>query len=152
MSADHIAVGRDRCQGYFDALEAHRIEVDEGLVFCCDDFMEETGYRAALKLLSSSNRPTAIFSPGDIAAIGVYRAIEELGLRIPEDVAVVGYDDIPPAARLSPPMTSVRTSYGDFGVESAQLLVDIIRFKRRSPCQVVIEQSLVVRASSGSKL
>ena len=95
IAAEHIRVARDRCEGYLGALEAHGIEVDPDLIYHCGDYMEETGRKAAETFISLANRPTAIFAPGDIVAIGAYHAIQEAGLRIPEDVAVVGYDDIP---------------------------------------------------------
>lgn len=152
IAPQHIAVGKNRCQGHFKALEVNGLEADPDLVCYTDDFMEETGRRAASKLLASRHKPTAIFAPSDIMAIGAYRAIEEAGLRIPEDVAVVGYDDIPLAATLSPPLTTVSTPYYRFGTQSASLLLDIITKKIEPPRQLVIEQSLVVRESSRQRL
>ena len=145
-----IVVGRDRCKGYFKALEAHGIEADLDLVCYTDDFLEESASRATSQLLALKDRPTAVFAPSDMLAIGAYRAIEEAGLNIPNDIAVVGYDDITAASMLSPPLTTVRTPYYDFGVRSASLLLDIISHKMKPPQRVVIEQALVVRESSGS--
>jgi len=150
--SNQIVVGRDRSRGFFEALEAYGLEADPDLVRYTDDFMEETGRRVTSELLVSRHRPEAIFAPSDILAMGAYHAVEEAGLRIPEDVAIVGYDDIPPAAQLSPPLTTVRTPYYDFGVQSASLLLDIINQKVRPPQKVVIEQSLVVRESCGAGL
>jgi len=152
IAAEHIRVARDRCEGYLGALEAHGIEVDPDLIYHCGDYMEETGRKAAETFMSLANRPTAIFAPGDIVAIGAYHTIQEAGLRIPEDVAIVGYDDIPPAATLSPPLTSVSTPYSEFGIQSASLLLDIITQRVQPPRRVIIEQSLVVRNSCGSRL
>ena len=152
IAAEHIRVARDRCEGYLGALEAHGIEVDPDLIYHCGDYMEETGRKAAETFISLANRPTAIFAPGDIVAIGAYHTIQEAGLRIPEDVAIVGYDDIPPAATLSPPLTSVSTPYSEFGIQSASLLLDIITQRVQPPRRVIIEQSLVVRNSCGSRL
>jgi DNA-binding LacI/PurR family transcriptional regulator len=152
IAAEHIAIARDRCEGYFGALQAHGIEADPDLIYRCGDYMEETGRRAAKTFISLANQPTAIFAPGDIVAIGAYQVIQEAGLRIPEDFAIVGYDDIPPAATLSPPLTSVSTPYSEFGIQSASLLLDIITQKVQPPQRMIIEQSLVVRDSCGSRL
>jgi DNA-binding LacI/PurR family transcriptional regulator len=144
-----IVVGRDRCKGYFEALEARGIDPDPDLVHYTDDFLEESGSRATSQLLALKDRPTAVFAPSDMLAVGAYRAIKDVGLEIPRDVAVVGYDDILAASMLSPPLTTVRTPYYDFGVRSASLLLDIISGRVKPPKRVQIDQSLVVRESSG---
>jgi DNA-binding LacI/PurR family transcriptional regulator len=149
IAPQSIVVGRDRCKGYFKALEAYGLEADPDLVCYTNDFLEESGCRTASKLLALEDRPAAIFAPSDMLAFGVYRAIKKAGLLIPEDVAVVGYDDIPSAATLSPPLTTVRTPYYEFGAQSASLLLDIITQKVKPPQSVVIEHSLIVRESSG---
>ncbi len=82
-------------------------------------------------------------------AIGGYGAVSGLGLRIPGEVALVGYDDIAPSALLQPPLTTVRTGYHDFGRLAAQLLLDLIEGRLEPPQRVVIEPELVVRASTG---
>lgn len=83
-------------------------------------------------------------------AIGGYGAVSELGLRIPTDVALVGYDDIGPSAMLQPPLTTVRTSYHDFGRLATQLLLDLIEGRLEAPQRVVIEPELIVRGSTGT--
>lgn len=82
-------------------------------------------------------------------AIGAYGAVSGLGLRIPAEVALVGYDDIGPSALLQPPLTTIRTAYHDFGRLAAQLLLDLIEGRLEPPQRVVIEPELVVRGSTG---
>ena len=148
----NLALGRDRSKGYFRALDTYGITPDYSLIMTTGDFLEESGYRAAQQLLAQENRPSALFVCSDIMAFGVYRAIEEAGLRIPDDIAVVGYDDIPDAARLTPPLTTISTPYHDFGTHSTSLLLDLITRKVKAPQQMVIPHSLVVRTSCGTKL
>jgi LacI family repressor for deo operon, udp, cdd, tsx, nupC, and nupG len=148
IASQHTIVGRDRSQGYFKALEAYEVDADPSLIRYSDSFREEEGHRATSELLSLEERPTAVFAASDRLAVGAYRAIEETGLRIPEDVAIVGYGDIPPIRLLSPPLTTVRLSYRDLGIQSVSLLLDIITHKVRPPQRVVIESSLIVRESS----
>jgi len=144
--------GSDRYKGYCGSLEAHGIKVDPSLVCWAKDFYEEYGYEAAAKLLTLEDRPTAIFAASDLLAVGAYSAIKDAGLRMPEDVAVVGCADIPAAASLSPSLTTVRVSYYDLGVQSTKLLLDIISNTVQPPAKVTIEHSLIVRESCGSGL
>jgi hypothetical protein len=82
-------------------------------------------------------------------AIGGYAAARALGLRVPQEVALVGYDDIGPSALLQPPLTTVRTAYHDFGRLAAQLLIDLIEGRLVPPQRVVITPELIVRGSTG---
>jgi LacI family repressor for deo operon, udp, cdd, tsx, nupC, and nupG len=150
LSPRNIAVGRDRCQGYFEALQSYDLRANPDLVCYTDDLMEESGRQATAKLLELNEKPTAIFAPSDIMAAGAYRAILEAGLRIPEDIAVVGFDDIPPAATYTPPLTTVRTPYFEFGAEAASLLMDILSGEVVPPRCVVVENRMVVRQSCGA--
>ena len=144
--------GSDRYKGYLKSLEAHGIRTDPSLVCWAKDYYEEYGHEAAARLLALDDRPTAIFAASDLLAVGAYSAIEEAGLRIPEDVAVVGCADIPAAASLSPSLTTVRVSYYDLGVQATRLLLDIISNKVQPPQKVTIEHPLIVRESCGSGL
>jgi LacI family transcriptional regulator len=142
-------MGRDRKTGYSQALETHGIGVDAGLMHNTESFMGEAGFTAIRHLLALPERPTAIFLASDRLASGCYRAIEEAGLQIPNDLSVVGHGDIPTAAVFSPPLTTMRLSYRDLGMQSASLLIDLINRKVRPPQRVVIEGPLIVRESSG---
>jgi DNA-binding LacI/PurR family transcriptional regulator len=145
-----LTLTQQRLRGYREALAEAGAAYDADLVRMEPSFDEQAGRRAVRDLLERPDRPTAIFVASDRMAIGGYGAVSELGLRIPDDVAVVGYDDIGPSAMLQPPLTTVRTSYHDFGRLAAQLLLDLIEGRLEAPQRVVIEPELIVRASTGA--
>jgi DNA-binding LacI/PurR family transcriptional regulator len=144
-----LKLTRDRLAGYREALANASIEFDEGLVRLEPSFAETMGQRAVDKLLALPSRPTAVLVASDTMAVGAYRAAHAVGLAVPDDVAFVGYDDIGPAAAMEPPLTTVRTSYYDFGRLATQLLLDLIDRRLEPPQRLVIEPQLVVRQSAG---
>lgn len=138
-----------RYRGYHAALQAAGLQADPGLV-AESGFMEEGGLRAALALLALpvERRPTAIFAVNDLAALGVYAAARRLGLRIPRDVAVAGFNDIPIAARVEPGLTTIQVPVHEVGVVSAGLLIDQVESGPREPRRVIFAPQLVVRGST----
>jgi len=145
-----LSITRDRLRGYREALAEAGAAYDADLVRLEPSFDEQAGRRAVRELLERDDRPTAIFVASDRMAMGGYGAVSELGLRIPDDVALVGYDDIGPSAMLQPPLTTVRTSYHDFGRLATQLLLDLIEGRLEAPQRVVMEPELIVRSSTGA--
>lgn len=103
-----------RVQGYRDAFAAAGIARDESWIVT-GDFQHESGYQAAQKLLALPNRPTAIFACNDLMAIGVVAALQDAGLRVPGDVSVIGYDDIPLASYYNPRLTTIAQPARDLG-------------------------------------
>lgn len=144
----NITLGRERLAGYREALTEWGIAFDETLVRQEPYFTLKKGYRAVKELLELPAPPSAIFIASDTMALGGYEATRELGLRIPDDVAFVGYDDIAPVSVLQPPLTTVRTSYYDFGRLATQLLIDLIDHKEVVNRRLVIDPVLVVRGST----
>ncbi len=144
-----LTLTQQRLEGYRAALGAVGIRFDQKLVRMESSFAGSMGYRAVRALLAMPSRPTAVFAASDTMAMGGYQAARSLGLAIPSDVAMVGYDDIGPAALLEPPLTTVRTAYHEFGRLAAELLLDVIEGRVEAPRRVVIEPQLVVRESSG---
>lgn len=114
----------------------------------------EDGYRAGLRHFGGrkpSERPTAVTCYNDLVAIGLYRALRELGLRVPDDVSVVGYDDIPLCEYLEVPLTSVRVPTFEMGETAARLLLRHIESRSQVPPQKVsLEAALVLRRSTAS--
>jgi DNA-binding LacI/PurR family transcriptional regulator len=145
-----LALTQDRLRGYREALAAAGLAPDPELVRLEPSFGEQAGRRAVLELLDRPDRPTAVFVASDTMAIGAYGAVSGLGLRIPRDVALVGYDDISTSALLQPPLTTVRTAYHDFGRLAAQLLLDLVEGRLDPPQRVVIKPELIVRGSTGA--
>lgn len=144
----HLTLGQERLAGYRAALTERGIEYDAGLVRQRPNFTTEEGYRAVRDLLESPSPPGAVFVASDTMALGAYGAVRDLGLDVPRDVSLVGYDDISPVAMLQPPLTTIRTSYYDFGRLAAELLLDIVEGREASPLQRTIEPVLIVRDST----
>jgi len=95
--------------------------------------------------------PDAVFIASDMMAIGAMHAIHDAGLRIPEDVAVVGFDDIPAAVRAIPPLTTIRQPINRSGAMAAQLLIDIIEHPTPEPRRMLLTTEIVIRKSCGAQ-
>ena len=111
-------------------------------------FIEEGGAQAMDRLLSLNDPPTAIFAVTDMTAVGAYGAARRRGLRIPEDLAIVGYNDIPLAGRLIPGLTTVHVPIHEFGSVAARMLLEQIETGVLTPRRVVFSPQLLVRGSS----
>jgi LacI family transcriptional regulator len=133
-------------------LEAGIVTPPEYLVDCDTSELkvEKSSYEAGLKLLSVSEPPTAIFATSDEIAFGLYRAARELGLRIPEDVSIIGFDDVTQASHSNPPLTTVRQPLREMGAAAAQLLSDLARKQTPSQPHPCFPTSLIVRQSTAS--
>ncbi|WP_413452401.1 LacI family DNA-binding transcriptional regulator [Georgenia phoenicis] len=105
------------------------------------------GYAAGRRLLAQRQVPTAVFAANDHLALGLLRAFADAGLRVPEDVAVVGYDDVPGSAFYGPPLTTVRQPFDEVGVQAIETLLAVL--EGATPAPVSSRPQLVVRASSG---
>jgi len=141
-----------RFEGYQRALAKSRIAFDAELVRDCG-FTESDGYRATREWLSNGDLPSAIFAANDPAAIGAMSAITEAGLRIPEDIAIVGGGNIHYGDMLSVPLTTIAWSTSEMGQAAARLLIDLVEGKRGSKEQhIIVEPELVIRASCGARL
>jgi len=139
----------DRKRGYLDALRERRVAADEALVVC-GDYTEASGYEAMRRLLP--HVPDAVFAASDAMALGCLRALREAGQRVPEDVAVVGFDDLPQAATSDPPLTTVRQPIQRAGVLAVDMLIDILENGAEPARRMVLPTKLVVRSSCGSHL
>ena len=139
------AVCADRIGGYLDAaadagIDPLAVPIDER-----PENHEEAGLAAALNLLSLTPRPTAILAMTDRMALGALRAARELGLRVPEDVSIAGFDDLPAASEADPPLTTVRQPLVDKGEQAAELLFG----PQQQSGLHIITTELVVRRSTG---
>jgi LacI family transcriptional regulator len=123
MIAGQSGPRQARVRGYRDALAAHRLALDESLIWD-GDFSEDGGYRAMRSLLDAPRPPTGVFAANDVMAMGALIAIREAGLGIPEDIAVVGFDDIPFARPVSPPLTTIAQFQENLGVRAAEMLLE----------------------------
>jgi LacI family transcriptional regulator len=139
--------GLDRLEGYKQALLESNIPINNNLVIE-GDFSEISGYYCTQRLLPY--RPDAIFVASDIMAIGAMRAIREAKLSIPDDIALVSFDDVPPAVQATPRLTTVRQPIRRMGIKLVDVLVDILENGIKPPRRVLFGTELVVRESCGA--
>jgi DNA-binding LacI/PurR family transcriptional regulator/serine/threonine protein phosphatase PrpC len=144
----HSQEALERLRGYRDALHESGIAYDQRLVRNAF-FGNLEGMMAVQELLSERIAFDAIFAANDMSAIGAYRALQNAQLRIPEDVAIVGFDDIAAASALSPPLSSVRQSVFQIGWEAIRLLVEA-RDQADLPAYTALPSQLILRESCGS--
>ncbi|WP_298456172.1 LacI family DNA-binding transcriptional regulator [uncultured Cellulomonas sp.] len=142
-----VLCSRARIDGYRSALDQAGIPVDPALVRN-GDFFVEGGYRHGLDLLSRPDRPTAIFAGSDFQALGVLRAARELGLRIPQDLSVVGYDDLPIVSWIGPPLTTVRQPLYEMAGTAARMVLDLADGIVPDNQRIDLAIELVVREST----
>jgi DNA-binding LacI/PurR family transcriptional regulator len=140
---------RDREQGYRDAFQDARLAVDESLIVH-SDFRQAAGHDAMVRILELRARPTAVFAGSNLLTLGALQAIHEANLEIPSQIAIVGFDDMPWATSLRPPLTTVAQPAFDVGRTAAELLLERIRKPDQPRKHVVLETELIVRASCGS--
>ena len=141
---DHITESREH--GYRSALVHGRIPYSPELT-AEGDYSWASGFRAGSQLLALDPPPTAIFACSDLMAFGAIEAIHAAGLRVPEDLAVVGFDDPPMAAETYPPLTTIRQPLYEMGRMAAQMVVSLIEGKDVVSRQIELPTRLVVRQS-----
>jgi DNA-binding LacI/PurR family transcriptional regulator len=143
-----VLCSRQRVDGYTDALRSSGLAVDPELIRV-GDFGVSGGYREAVALLRLKDRPTAIFAGSDMQAIGVYQAARELGLEIPRDLSVVGYDDLPVAQWVGPTLTTVHQPLRRMAELATRLVLDLARGITPAATRLDLAVEMRVRASSG---
>jgi len=146
IDGGHGAGAPDRRRGYEQAM--NRLGLSAFVNVVSGTFTEEGGHRGCLELLRARPRPTAIFVSNDLAAIGALNAIEESGLRVPEDVSLVGYDNTSLAALRHISLTTIHQPRVDMGQLALRTLLERVDHGRAEPARVVLSPSLVARAST----
>ena len=144
---------QDRLDGFREVMSTHRLPVSDGLV-AEGDFTEASGRAAMTQLLRE--KPTAIFAASDSMAIGAIKAIRAAKLHVPQDIAIVGFDDVPSARTIAPELTTIRQPIERIGQLAVETLVNLIERGRtekgaRSTGRIVLPTELVVRGSCGSQ-
>jgi LacI family transcriptional regulator len=145
----HLSTAEERRAGYTAALAGYGIDVDPSLVEVAD-FRQAGGFEAMLRLLDRGRGATGVLVCNNLMTLGALQALHERGLRIPSDTAVVGFDDMPWATALQPPLTAVAQPTYDVGARAAYLLLERFRNPERAAQHVVLPTSLMVRASCGA--
>jgi DNA-binding LacI/PurR family transcriptional regulator len=140
---------RDRRLGYEQMLV--KFNLHEPIVAINEDALDvEAGYHSAEILLSAPDRPTAIFTTNDEMAIGAMRAASALGLRVPEDVSIIGIDDINISAYLNPPLTTIHQPLHEVARAGIELLLSLLNDQPPAQQQILLEPSLKIRASTAA--
>jgi len=145
-----MAPSQERLEGYKSALRAHGLGVTEDLI-CEGDFTESSGMTCMRHLLQA--RPTAVFAASDAMAIGALKVLREAGMQVPEDMALVGFDNIPIAGVIQPPLTTVRQPIEQLGAVAVDLLVSLLEQSPDTdvpPQKLVLPTELAVRKSCGA--
>lgn len=140
-------VGLDRLEGYRKAFRERGLATDESLIIP-GDFTEAGGFYAMQKMLPK--KPDAVFSASDIMAFGAMRAVQENNLKIPQDISIVGFDDLPMASYMDVQLTTIRQPVVQFGVRAVELLIDMIEGGASRPRHVIMDTELVIRKSCGA--
>jgi len=142
---------KDRWDSICQVAQEIGLKIDPDLIvqLDSDDPTPMLGYPFAQQLLARKKPFTALFAYNDISAIGAIRAFQEHGLRVPQDISVMGFDDIPGAALQTPSLTTIRQPLNRMGEVAAQSLLERIEGRKEYPAEIAIEPELVVRESTG---
>ncbi|MDT0399409.1 MULTISPECIES: LacI family DNA-binding transcriptional regulator [Streptomyces] len=144
-----LLCSRARLDGYRAALEGSGIALDESLVVP-GDFRPESGFAGCTTLLELPDPPTAVFAAGDRMALGAIEALRGRGLRVPQDMSVVGFDDLPEVRWSAPPLTTVRQPLADMGKLAVRTVLRLTRDEQPDSPRVELGTDLVVRASTAA--
>jgi len=146
---ESLSTGLVRRHGYLQGMRDHGLPEDPDLLVTCTAWTEEEGARAFGSLLDRGVEVTAVAAGHDRVALGVYDALSIRGLRCPDDVSVVGFNDMPFMDKMRPPLTTVRIDHYQVGAEAARLLLDELREPGRAPRAVLLPPRLIERGSTG---
>ncbi|WP_409252890.1 LacI family DNA-binding transcriptional regulator [Bacillus sp. SCS-153A] len=145
-----IDAGAQRIKGFTEAMKELSLPILEGYLVNGGMFSIEEGKAAMASLLSLDTKPTAVFVAGDHMAIGAMEAIKEKGLKIPQDISIIGYDDIEMSAYVTPKLTTVRQDTDRIGAKAGELLMNQINQKKKLLTKEVIPVELMIRESCTS--
>jgi DNA-binding LacI/PurR family transcriptional regulator len=141
--------GRERFEGYQRALRENDLPVSRARIRI-SDAKQLGGHAAALDLLASQPCLTALFAANNLTTLGALDAIRERGLKIPDDISIVGFDDMPWAPLLQPPLTAIAQPTYELGQKAAELLLERLKDPRKPVSHVQLDTALVVRGSTGA--
>jgi len=138
--------GRERLEGYLEALQSFSISRDDRLIKI-GDFRRESGYRIALDFLSSPSPPEVIYACNNLMCLGAMEAIREKGIRVPEEIGIAVFDDLPWFQFTDPPLTAISQPSFHLGETAARLLLERMRGRRKKRKEVVLDVHLEIRYS-----
>jgi len=144
-----ISTGAARLRGYLEAMRSHGLAVNSGEIVYATSYSVEDGLRCGRELLGATDDLTAVVAANDMLAVGCYGALDALGLRCPEDVSVIGFNDMPFVDRLHPPLSTVRFPHYQLGTEAARLLIERIESGEGNPVKILfLAPELITRGST----
>jgi LacI family transcriptional regulator len=144
-----LGCAEDRLRGYRSALRTYHLPEAPELVYE-GAFFQPDGYAGACALLDLNAPPSAIFASNDVMAMGVMDAVRNRGLRIPDDISVVGFDNIPQSAMVYPPLTTVQQPLEQMGRVAAQMLLNILNSDKKDVNRIELPTELIIRGSTSS--
>jgi DNA-binding LacI/PurR family transcriptional regulator len=150
-NALNFASSKDRLQGYKSVLERNNLPYDENLVFIADR-TPESGYQTMQALLKIKPLPSAVFIASDTVALGSLNALYENGIHVPQELAVVGFDDITLARYVIPPLTTIHLPAYSLGLGAANMLIQQINNDFRESSEIILQTRLIIRESSGKNI
>jgi LacI family transcriptional regulator len=142
-----LGCSRERLDGYRAALKDHGVALDPDLIRE-GNFQQPRGYAAAVELMNLHTPPSAIVASNDVMAFGAMEAARERGKKIPDDISIIGFDDIPQAAQVHPPLTTIRQPLEEMGRRAAKMLLEIIENPEQPAEKIELPTELVVREST----
>ncbi|MBI1281131.1 MAG: substrate-binding domain-containing protein [Anaerolineaceae bacterium] len=151
INSGNISTGVERYEGYVKALGNANIPLDSNIVKY-GDFSVESAFKATQELISQPNPVEAIFAANNLMSLGVLRALRDVGKRVPEDVALIGFDDMPWLSEFSPPLTAVAQPSYELGQEAIHLLLRRIAQPSAPTRTVTLQTRLIIRQSCGVQL
>jgi len=144
-----ISTGTARLRGYQEAMRSHGLAIGPADIIYASGYTVEEGLRCARELLEATDDLTAVVAANDMLAIGCYGALDELDLHCPEDVSVIGFNDMPFVDRLHPPLSTVRFPHSQVGAEAARLLIERIESGEGGPVKILfLAPELIARGST----
>jgi LacI family transcriptional regulator len=146
-----VRLSSERIDGYRQALKSAGISLDPRMIVE-GDFQYQSGYEGSKALFNQQPSPTAIFACNDLMAIGVYRFAHENNLNVPEQLSIVGFDDVRLSAYTNPPLTTVHQSKHEMGSKAAKLLMTRIADQDLEPRQEILATNLIIRGSTAALL
>jgi LacI family transcriptional regulator len=144
----NTSTGHRRYLGFVEAMHSAGLEVGDAQVRLSNWFTEAEGARVCAELLDAAGDLTAIIAANDLLAIGCYDTIEARGLRCPDDISIVGFNDMPFVDRLRPPLSTVRIPHREIGSVAAELMLERLADESQSAREILLEPTLVVRGST----
>jgi LacI family transcriptional regulator len=144
------STGLDRYESFHETMRAAGVEPDPELVVVAEAFTESEGARLCRQLMAGGGQFTAVAAANDLLALGCYDVFAERGVRCPDDISVIGFNDMPFAARFKPPLTTIHIPHYEIGKAAAELMLERLQDGDSAVREIRLEPSLVVRGSTAA--